>query len=181
MKGKDFDFVAIRDSTTFNVEVTSINTEFFSSNTIKNALDRKRTQLPTDAPSVVFVIIPPSWLVEKYIDFSLMFSCHQFLRGTRRVNAVSLILDRQINLDCSDNQGLIVFSCVTHVNTMPRHYASIDFLFPRTPSFLRNVISNGHMSDPRIIDEARAMTRSSEFYRWIDYVLSNDDSARGVE
>jgi hypothetical protein len=45
IKGQDFDFSAIRELDTINVEVTALTAKTFSVNTILNALNQKRKQL----------------------------------------------------------------------------------------------------------------------------------------
>jgi len=56
-KKEDFDFTAIRGNLTVNVECTALEEKPFYEKTFSNALNTKRTQLPNDAPAVIFVRI----------------------------------------------------------------------------------------------------------------------------
>jgi hypothetical protein len=44
-----------------NVEVTALTAKEPSEQTVLNALRQKRRQVPTDAPAVVYCVIPESW------------------------------------------------------------------------------------------------------------------------
>jgi hypothetical protein len=61
VRGEDFDFQAVRDGETINVEVAAWTSSAFSIQTVENALHRKRKQLPDTNPAMIFCVLPESW------------------------------------------------------------------------------------------------------------------------
>jgi hypothetical protein len=59
--GEDFDFIASRDGTEINVEVTALQEKAFQETTVANALDRKRRQLPKHKPGVIYCLLLSEW------------------------------------------------------------------------------------------------------------------------
>jgi len=60
----------------------------FSENSITNTLKKARKQLPDDSPGIVFVKVPPRWIVSSEITAAMLDVARSFLRGTRRVVSV---------------------------------------------------------------------------------------------
>ena len=94
-KKADFDFTATLENLTVNVECTALEEKHFYDRTFSNALNTKRTQLPNNAPAVIFARIPQIWEnsgidLNRHIDEAAQV----FLRGTQRVNAVCAVMQR---------------------------------------------------------------------------------------
>jgi hypothetical protein len=60
----------------------------FSINTIDNALEKARTQLPDDRPGIVFVKVPPRWMEVPNFEEATVAIARDFLRTTKRVVSV---------------------------------------------------------------------------------------------
>ncbi len=63
-RGDDFEFIARKGATLFNVEVTAVNVPKLSKATIKNRLNDKKDQVPSTAPALLFIILPEAWAEE---------------------------------------------------------------------------------------------------------------------
>jgi hypothetical protein len=90
-RGQDFDFSVVADGESANVEATAVAVRRFSARTIRHALNRKRSQLPTDKPAMIVCFIPG--LNEVDLPTELSKIGWEFLRGTRRINYVIFVLD----------------------------------------------------------------------------------------
>lgn len=60
----------------------------FSENSIENTLKKARKQLPDSMPGIVFVKVPPRWIVDAKCVATMLDLARSFLRGTRRVVSV---------------------------------------------------------------------------------------------
>jgi hypothetical protein len=60
----------------------------FSENTIENTLKKARKQLPDSMPGIVFVKVPPRWIVDATSVDTMLRVARSFLRTTRRVVSV---------------------------------------------------------------------------------------------
>jgi len=60
----------------------------FSSNTMRNTLNKARKQLPDDRPGIVFIKVPPAWISDIGRVATMVNTAREFLRGTRRVVSV---------------------------------------------------------------------------------------------
>lgn len=65
-----------------------IDSTEFSEHTIRNTLNKARKQLPNIQPGIVFVKIPPPWIVQPAHVNLMVDVAKSFLRGTRRIVAV---------------------------------------------------------------------------------------------
>ncbi|MER8388485.1 hypothetical protein NKH14_23715 [Mesorhizobium sp. M1380] len=168
VKGADFDFVASNASATINVEVTAMNVASYSPPTVRNALEKKRSQLSSDLPAVIVCVHPETWFAHPHLDFSLMRVAYRFLRGTRRVNAIVFVGEQHMLDVNTDGFGALFFTTVAHLNTSPRHPTPLNFLFSgstQSPeSIHRRMIGGVPLS--QAFDH-----RTSEFHRWVDHVV----------
>lgn len=92
IKGEDFDFQAIAEGETINVEVTALTPNEFSPQTVENALRQKRKQLPDVAPAIIFCILPESWATTTNLGPILGQLTKRFFESTRRVSAVVFVV-----------------------------------------------------------------------------------------
>jgi hypothetical protein len=90
-KGDDFDIeITMNDGATICADTKcKIETTEFSEKSVMNSLRHARSQFPKDRPSIVFVKVPPHWLVDRpNIKFILTNVANEFLRGTGRIVSV---------------------------------------------------------------------------------------------
>jgi hypothetical protein len=168
-KGADFDFVASNPSATINVEATAMTAPRYSSATVKSALKKKRSQLPSDLPAVIVCVHPETWFEHPDLDFLLTLVAYEFLGGTGRVNAVVFVGEQHMLDLNTDRFGALFFTTVPHLNTRPRHPTGLNFLFSgkaQSPqSTYRSMIGGVPLS------QAMLDHRAGEFFRWVDYVV----------
>lgn len=166
IKGEDFDFTAIRDAVSINVEVTALTADSFNENTIVNSLSQKRKQLPTDKPAVIFCNFPERWIAGD-IDpnFSLKDSAERFLRGTQRINAIVFQTFKQYHQGEAGGLGQIRYA---YSNPKPRFFADLEFLFKggMAPQETNKVVGPSASNATR--DSAYVAARTGEFCRWVD-------------
>jgi hypothetical protein len=105
VKGKDYDF-AIRYVDGRNacadakcrLEGTEVRAE-----AIKNSLSKARSNnLPPDAPGVIFVKVPQTWLEKEHVRKGIYAAVHEFLRDTRRV--VSVVVYATVVMEVSEQK-----------------------------------------------------------------------------
>ena len=129
IKKEDFDFQAMRQNDTINVEVTAFTSPQFSENTVRNSLGEKRSQLPNNLPALIFCAYPESWL-----DISpdslgplLTSAAEKFFASTGRINAIVFMGEQRWN--ASKDLGVIMLAQRTVVNPKARReISSLDFL-----------------------------------------------------
>tara|TARA_R110000782_G_scaffold13999_6_gene41330 strand:- start:11513 stop:12115 length:603 start_codon:yes stop_codon:yes gene_type:complete len=93
-KREDFDFSISFGETVVNVEATALSGKQFGSKNIKNALSKKRKQLPDDKPAIIICFVPGFWReTTPSIGIELERLAHEFLRGTRRINYLFFLED----------------------------------------------------------------------------------------
>ncbi|NOT42492.1 MAG: hypothetical protein HOP13_18600 [Alphaproteobacteria bacterium] len=118
-RGSDFDFVAKRDGVIINVEVTAKDTEIPSEDTFYSTLKSKRTQVPQDAPAILYVFLPPSWPKnQQAMMHATTVGAARFFRGSQRFNAVVVLWDVMLSL----GEGMVT-ACAFHpfLHSNPRH------------------------------------------------------------
>lgn len=167
IRGQDFDFSAVSERGPINVEVTALTASTYSRTTVLSALGKKRSQLPNDAPSVIFCALPDEWTKEPADwSFRLMSIAYEFLRGTRRVNVVHFWSEHTFDLWGGPAGGL-VYAGHPYVNVAPYFPMSTDVFFRGRYG------STGEFAD---LDDATvgAMMKSAnatEFFRWVDALV----------
>lgn len=164
VKGQDFDFKAISDRETVNVEVTALTATNFSRQTVENALQQKRKQLPDTNPSVVFCVLPESWATTMNLGPMLGELAKQFFHSTRRVSAIVFMVEMYVG-DPDDRFGnfWIHHACLFHPN--PR-YALQSMAFFDNDAWKPTEVTP--LGSP-------TMRRESEFFRWVDSLFSARD------
>jgi hypothetical protein len=92
VKGEDFDFVAENETGRMNVEVTELQIDSVSEDSINNMLGRKRKQLPAEGPGALYCKLPLGWIDNEH-DFRLVgdVTKHYLANRTRRINYVNYI------------------------------------------------------------------------------------------
>jgi hypothetical protein len=167
IKKEDFDFTAVRESVSINVEVTALTTDSFKENTVMNALNQKRQQLPADKPAIIFCNFPESWAGEGIdLNSALMRLANQFLRGTQRINAIVFQTFKQYQRGEAGGLALIENA---YPNPKPRIHTDLDFLFKGGGVDSRQMDKAFEPSASNSTrDSAYATLRTGEFHRWVD-------------
>jgi hypothetical protein len=165
-KGEDFDFLATKDTTTINVEVTTLAGERYSSVTVENALEKKRKQLPADGPGVIFVVPPESWYEPGHMEMqqTLRDDAERFVQKTERINAI-VYLGEEHNDFGLDRRGWLGFHFDACLHSVPR------FPVPELDRFL-----DGTLSDPAAVSSAEKLSdletlrtvNQSGFFDWAE-------------
>jgi hypothetical protein len=167
VKGEDFDFITTRGNETINVEVTAFTTSEFAENTVLNALNWKRKQVPRNAPAVIICIFPESWLPTgssaKLADVAV-----KFLRGTRRINFV--VFSSEVHIDLEGNAGALVFWHQAHENAHARiKMQDAAFLGSGRAASIRPGGVTVH--DKVTMADLAREAYDSEFFRWVDLLV----------
>ncbi|WP_396593400.1 hypothetical protein [Brevundimonas sp. R86498] len=126
-RGQDFDFVAKKGVDQFNCEVTAFSTPDFKPETVRNTLNRKRQQLPMDAPALIFCTLAEGWVGEKVAPVEQLEQlAADFLARTGRINAVIFLWDAFAVFPSRGWTYALMQRSVSAAN--PRHAADIRFL-----------------------------------------------------
>lgn len=129
-----------------NIETPEVNLS-----TIKNSLQKARTQLPENVPGIIFVKLPSQWLTAPEFERQSIGTAREFLRGTKRIVSVKYyvapfyfvnghlgqghrfkeISNPQHRFDTSHNWDLLSHWVppANEWNTLPRKYVRLVF-FP---------------------------------------------------
>jgi hypothetical protein len=167
IKRDDFDFLAVRPNDSINVEVTALTAPTFSINTVDNALDSKRKQLPDDAPAIIFCIYPESWFSAgpDLVSSELKRAALKFFSGSKRVNAVVFMGEQHW-----DGDGTVGALFLTHLpvtNPAARHpISSLDFLLNVSNDSPRSVVARND-----VLSEMSS-SHTSEFFEWVDMLFN---------
>jgi len=88
--GSDFDFRLIFPGGLVACIEAKCNLETadFNTTTIKNALQKARTQLPPNEPGIIFVKLPSQWITAPAFARQSVETANEFLRGTERIVSV---------------------------------------------------------------------------------------------
>lgn len=169
-KGRDFDFSAVREGKTVNVEVTALTAAAFSEATLMNALNKKRKQLPSDQPSIIFCAYPESWFgIERDPADFLSDVTNRFFRGSKRVNAIVYVTEVHISAKDMEYGGLTLRPTIaTHF--APRIAVDLTGLYDMhnqdEPAEILQMLS-GTANDIR---SAEQKVGKSEFQSWVDSI-----------
>lgn len=166
IRREDFDFQAITKAETVNVEVTALTAENFSAQTVENALNHKRKQLPDTDASVIFCVLPESWATTENLGPTLGELTGRFFGRTRRVTAVVFVVEMYITgSDEPVGSFWIHHACLLHPN-------------PRRPIKSVAFIANDAWNPTNVTPlGSSTMRRESEFFRWVDSIFSMRDKA----
>jgi hypothetical protein len=170
--GEDFDFVASQREVRINVEVTALAEKDFHETTALNALRRKREQLATDRPAVIFCLLPSAWEnIGMDINEWMAKLAARFLAGTHRVNVLVFQIERRIDANSDRTIGGMVTISKSFFNHDPRHSADLGFLFEDgMPEEEREAMMND-MGNLALANDLAKRLRTSEFYQWVDYLV----------
>ncbi|MCP1833707.1 MULTISPECIES: hypothetical protein [Bradyrhizobium] len=164
IRREDFDFQAIADGETVNVEVTALTAESFPIQTIENALNHKRKQLPDTDASIIFCVLPESWATTENLGPSLGELTERFFHRTRRVTAVVFVVEMHVSgTDEPVGNFWIHHACLLHPN-------------PRRPIRSFGFFANDAWEPTYVApDGSPTMRRESDFFRWVDSIFSAKD------
>ena len=90
-KGDDYDIdIIMKDGTSVCADAKcKIEATDFSEKSVMNSLRHARSQFPDNRPSIVFVKVPPHWLIDRTDVKSILTNvANEFLRGTGRIVSV---------------------------------------------------------------------------------------------
>lgn len=174
IRGLDFDFEVMRGTDRINVEVTALEERPFAETTLANALHHKRTQLPTTAPAIIHVVLPDCWDAED-LERHVGETVSRFFRGTRRINAVFVHLEKQIPDADTPANGAYALSVQPYFNATARLPVAnlLDFVPPagQFSETATNVLNRRVPFEMGSLSESdRAIARSGEFFRWIEHL-----------
>jgi hypothetical protein len=167
-RGEDFDFAAIGNGQTINVEVTALRATSFSEKTISNRLSDKRTQVPNTAPAVLFCVIPSSWISTRNVDWDevLRRITGQFFRRTKRWNVVVFWAEELRPLPGGGAASYFIRK--PYINSTTYHQLETPFLFegPQATDGRAAIDAGGED-----LDRLHSVAYNSEFYRWVDSLV----------
>jgi len=153
VKGRDFDFTAMRNVDVFNVEVTGCTNDKFSARNLTNVLNSKRKQLPSTGPALLYCILPQEWLSHyPDLNFGLFHVTCNFYEISKRINAVIYVMS-QIRRIGSGAAFFDVFAPITNPNA--RFKPDLSFLFqdkPELRALQRELLANSDKNFPAKLD-----------------------------
>lgn len=167
-RGENFDFAAQKLNQTINVEVTALTVSNFSKKTISNSLQNKRSQVPDNAPAILYCVLPEVWTSNPTIDWDdvLQDVTKEFFRRSKRWNAVVFWIEQHVIL--KDGPGAAMFLIrMPYVNKDARHKTELDFLFEgENLEIARNAVATGDR-----LEELEKTSYKSEFFEWVDLLI----------
>lgn len=181
VRGDDFDFSVRRKRRFFwpllgpkiNVEVTALTADAFSQRTIGNALDQKRKQLPSDAPAVIFCVVPERWVAVERIDLEAELSqaADAFFKRSRRINLLVFVWERHMDIPgAAGATGFQVTIEKEFAHPKPRHYMPTIPFTKGDPDGAMRMADAAAKGDPHWAKHGAKP--DSEFYRWVDYITA---------
>lgn len=176
--GHDFDFSAQCNGEIVNVEVKALTAPAYSPATVINALGRARKQLPGNAPSVIYCALNDQWAGRESADwnFRLMALGNQFLRGTRRVNAVVFWIEQSVDIPSMPGGGVLAYVSNFCFNVNP--YFPIGNLGFIAGGKWGNAAKLAALSEGEL-DKEIAAANNSEFFRWVDHLTELNGAGYG--
>jgi hypothetical protein len=171
VRGEDFDFQAVVDGETVNVEVTALTAKNFSPQTVENALHQKRKQLPDTDASIIFCVLPESWVTTENLGPILGELTKRFFESTGRVSAVVFVVEMHVTeKDEPIGNFWLHHVCLLHPN-------------PRRPIRSLAFFTNDAWRTTGVTPgEPPTMRRESEFFQWVDSIFSiKDETARRAD
>lgn len=173
-RGCDFDFTAVRDGESINVEVTALTAQTFSENTIRNALGHKRKQMPNNAPAIIYCAMPERWFVNpENWNVRLPEVIQRFFgpSGTRRINAVVFWAEK--HLAVGDSGSAVILVSAPFVNLTPRIPLRDNQFLLLGRSLESGIAAVEHgVNREQIVAESE----SSEFFKWVDSIIKCQDA-----
>jgi len=162
VKGQDFDFQALGDGEIINIEVTALTAKLFSAQTVENALNQKRKQLPSTESAIIFCVLPEEWAKTPNLGGLLNEPIARFFKSTRRVSAVVFMVETYVtDQDAPVGNFWIHHVCLFHPNARNPI---------KSASFFANDSWKNSSPAP---GGAPTMRRESEFFAWADSIFSS--------
>lgn len=99
--GKSFDASVLLSGQEVAVEVKSKKDQpasAYGPKAIESTLKKARQQLPASGPSMIYLHLGPSWAADTHVMTSVDDTITQWLKRTRRVNAIIVMLERRLPL-----------------------------------------------------------------------------------
>jgi hypothetical protein len=166
IKGEDFDFIASKGDLTVNGEVTTLQGDSYSSETVLNALEKKRKQLPKEEPGVIFIVVPESWYEPGWrpVSEALREDAAEFCGKTRRINAIIVVSEEHETFGM-EARGWLGFRFDPILHADPRNpVAELDDFFHK--------LDGGGKVKPeaqRLAEmESIRTDQNSEFFLWAE-------------
>lgn len=162
VKGQDFDFVASKGDTHINGEVTTLTGAEHSATTVGNALEQKRKQLPTDAPAVIFVVVPEQWFVGRNAEVVQLLrdDALQAYNRSQRINSI-VFLNEQHNDYGLPDRGNLGFVFDASLNLAARHQV------PELAAFIDGTLHRPEVfSDEEQLAALANVHQDSPFFNW---------------
>jgi hypothetical protein len=171
----DFDFQAVRNKETINVEVTALTAPSFSEKTLLNALHAKRRQLPRGNPAVILCVWPDGWWWPADEIRPRIERIERRFFGevdkTDKINAVLFIGQDPIvwggNVQGTGSAPVLQFPIFNRKSAFQLDLGFLAGSIKNTPE-LRTALKLGND-----LDLLRRTFRNSEFYRWVDQTLGH--------
>jgi hypothetical protein len=184
-KKKDFDFVAVRGGEAVNVEVTALTAPRFSTNTINNALNEKRKQLPPCNASVIVCVIPEAW-AHQGVDLNAEIgrAARRFFGGSERVNVLMFAQERHVSFVSDGSRGMFGLIHQAFRHLAPRQTTTLlDFLFSSSPIYEAKLFAYievlAAMGEQAQLEWVMEGMRTSEFYAWVDSIHPKPGAGNG--
>ena len=119
IRGEDFDLVAARDGYTISVEVTAKDDGPLTVQTILNTLKKKRTQVPSHRPAILYMRVPAEWMSDISAAQAIFTEAFvDFYKRSRRFNAVILVWEDLVPFLRGAFTRSTMWGCY---NNSPRH------------------------------------------------------------
>ena len=172
IRGADFDFLAKKGSISIAVEVTALDEKPFRELAIKNALGKKRSQLPSHIPSVIYCLVPTIWKAIRIdLDSHVETAATAFMDGTERVNVVVIAIERHVD-GPTPGTGSVSLICKPVTSRRPRHDADLSFLYCGNADVEPFGQSAG--AGPGELERPQHHMLRSDFREWVDLLVPDD-------
>lgn len=166
-KGEDFDFFGIRDGERINGEATALAAKQFSTNTMLNALNRKRRQLPKTHPNIVYCLVPQAW-GGRPTKAELDHVVAEFFRGTGRVNAI--VFQFEMSAAWPSGAGSLAFGVLRYVNNKAR-WPIRDLAVFDVPGTEFTPRMRAALAGTGPIAPLKSLRDRNEFFQWVDALV----------
>ena len=163
IKKEDFDFQVAKGDLKMNIEVTAFTRDTFLAETVRNALDAKRKQLPATEPAMIWCVLPQSWNTVPSPAEEVKAIAKSFFAGTGRVNAITFCMEvlHQQEFAPDDVRWKVEYPSILCLHPRPR--ISVDLEFLNDDPFHVPV-------DQELRLQFRRM-QSRDLYRWADFIF----------
>jgi len=159
---RDYDFAVEKGGEVVSVEATAFTNASYARQTVKNALNTKRKQVPSDRPAVIICFYPGRWLDEvPDLRKELLDVTESFFLRTRRINFVCFIEER---FRLEGRKGLS-YSVQFTRNKRARYEPEVLLMA------IYELLTRHQTYEENSDGSERYLRGSSEFWAWIDWAL----------